>query len=1636
MRPHALAAALAATTLLALPAGARADTTPYEVFGDSAPNVIEITMTTDGNIRICQDSFCGEESALFFDTINVTAGDGDDTITIGQSSFMTNQRDGITISVHGGAGNDHVRICPDGCTDSRIDSTSYTPGAGTGDGTIEQLSGASPLHITFDDVADVLDGSPGALTTNGTADDDAITYGAAPLDPQEGEPHSVVHVGTLVPYEFFGKRSLTVDGREGADRLETDNPARLADMVGDCGEGRPVCLEGGSSDGDQLVVHGTPGLADAVDLQPLPAGVFGEKVGTISQLAATPDLRYGGIESVRAVLQRAGDGDELSLHGTDGDDRFELTPSTAPRELAIDAVLAQGTVDAAALPHLVVAGADDTDRAAVDIVAGAGHDQVVYTGTAREDALALTPDGLSHAVDGSQAYAVGLDGVEEQAVAGADGDDRLSVRGDVATPTAWGGGSGSDEMDLDGTGLAPVSASLADGTAGEEGFGTVTASGTERLGLGAGGSSVSLAAGDDADTLRFTPEAADAGTLTRDGDGRTYRLSGVAGLLRVDPAAGADTFVLRGTSGADEIPMTRDGAAGTLTAQVGTLLPARLAASTEAVRVEGAEGDDRLLVAGSGGPQSLTVDGGSDPSTDTLVATQNVKDGRVELGSDPSSGIVTAAAPAIGFEHMENVQLEGDDTGTLTVAGSDAADSLTQAGNRVTPGPGAAVSFSRFPALALDAGAGGDQVVVNPRSTAQVSSIAVAGGEAADVLTVNGTELGDAIGYAPTAGDAGRVAIDGGPTVVFSGTESLAVDGRNGPVAGDALTVDLRAAGPAAVLDPGAVADAGSLRFPAESPGSAPAGPPIAFARLGAGSLTLADAPRAHKLTYRGSTSGDVFALTPDGDVRLDGQLPVHTPGVATLVLDAQDGADRFNVPASHPFPGADGGAGLRLDGGGPDTGDEVDVSGGSAAITADLAADTLRAAGSSPIALTGLERTHLDGGSSLAVQGGDEPDVIRYTPTGAAAGTFSRDGDAGGLGFTGVGGAVAVDPAAGADQVVVAGRSTGDASRIVRGTPTTVQVEALEALEVESSTESLRLAAGDGSDTTTVSGSGGPENVTVQGGDPSGSGDRLLLESPTATVTYDTGATAGVLDAPGGRVAFAEIEDLDLRGDGSGGLTVNGSGGADDVGLGGEATPQVDVDGHVIDLGGYPTLVLDGKGGDDRIDVSYTGLGDLSAVHVVGGGGLGDRLSVADQPGSARTLDVRPTAPDAGSFSLGAPAARLTFESTESLLVDGMGGPDELRLVTPSGAQGVRLTPGATGDAGSLRLASLVPVDFQRLGDGSVRIADGDGVRSDTLTYEGTAASDAFRVIGDPNAVTLDGRVPVIPDSVAELTLDGFDGDDAYELTGPLPFTTTRTDGAGPDRADAVAVTGPAGAVTADLGAGTVVGYGGTIVLAGVEKLSTDIGGGTLTQVGSDRDDALCYDPMSPRDGRAYIVGAPGAGAAATTCVVDQRGTNLLHEFTDVGRLLLDPAGGSDQVIVDGTPADDLMTLDLTAPTAKVTLHPDAADPSAFRLPAEVAVDSTESLAMASDNGADDLDVTVHDAPAPTVFLDGEDPSPKRDGDELVVRDGTGRVGYHVVTGHDFGTGTVLASYRGSFTQRIDYAGIEGVTTYKDPKR
>jgi len=1616
---------------------------------------------TDSSLLLMCAEVCFTRARSEIGTITVEGLDGDDSLTVHHGAGLVTNTDGtLTVSFNAGTGMDALEICTPtpgfpSCTTPV--PTSVAPGATADERVLTQSTSATEsLTITTNDVATIADGTPGPVSVLGTAVADQIDYRAVAGQPATGE----IAVGTQAPYRLTGKSSVSLDAGAGPDRITIGTAAGIDPLAsGRCSPvGAPaatVCVAADDAADDTLAVASATTDQDQISLAARAPGA-----STLSGLTRVGNADLAGIDRVELSVQSTDD--SLSLSTSPSTDRIRV--ASTPSGVALTGDLA---TDATPYPLPVVDVSGDGTAPlvlAVDTGAGDEGDQLEVTGTAADDALVLGPTDtdpanqvpdtsctqaltscLEIAPEGAPAVRATLRGVSHHLLQPGAGDDTLAVAGSLAEDTTWRGGEGADSVTFRGSGPA-VAVDLASSSVEQDGAGQVVATGTERVGVDAAGGSVSTSGTAAADQLTYRPTGPGAGRISLAGHPVLLELSGVGGTNLLYPAAGDDTVVVEGTTGPDRFAVgrTSDLVTNLLGVAVDSLLPIRIAGAEEA-RLAGLGNSDEFHVTGTGGPATLGVDGGGDAGSDLLSFAVAGTDTSVSVDPALGTGQLSPGGPAIDLAGVERVDVEGDGSHVLTVSGSDGPDTITQDANTVTVGQTTRVSFTLFPSLVLGGGPANDLLSLAPATTSGVSAVTVGGGSGADTLAVRGTALSERIGYTPVGVDSGTMGVPGAPPVTFGGIEDTQLDGATAPPSGDTLVVSTPFHDGTLEVEPGSTFDSGTVRF-LDVNGTSDTAAPVRFGSLGRGEIELAGdlAAPADRVVLRGQSDDDVVTMavrtTPAGDVAvvtLDQRLPVAAPGAHTLVLEGLDGADTFRMPTDHPLPGASG-PGVLVRAGGPDTGDRLDLTSGGGELTTDVAAGTVNEAGHAAIAHSGLERVDLAaGGSPLAVHGGAGPDVLTWQPTGPSAGVVSAPGaptlHAAGLG------SLLLDPREGADHVQVELRSVPDDTTLVRGVTTEVVPVGLQPVVLSAAAEALTVRTGDGADLVRVVGAGGPGSVTVDGGSPTVAGDVLRLESASADVAYASDPTSGRLGSAGGDVDFVGVETLDLLGDGTGALTVNGTDGRETFTLGESAEPRISVDGAaVVTHAAYPDVTLAARGGNDDVVVGYRSLGDITTLTVDGGTGVDDRVTVADTTGTTRTVTARPTGAAGGQVTATGIAATVEVLGTEALSLDGRGGDDTVRVVTPDGAQGVDVTPGATGDAGTVRVGSLIPLDFHQVGaSGLLAVADSSGTRVDALTLHGSAVSETLTVAGGTGEVRRAGWVPLLPEGALDLAVLGGDGADEVTVSGPVPYRSTTVDGGAPDLGDRLNTQGPTGEVVVDLAGATITGYGGVIHFPGVVDLRTDVGGQPLTQVGTARDDALCYDPMAPRDGRLYIVGAPGGGTSSSVCLPDQRGTNVLHTFVDVGHLTVDPAGGADEVIVNGTTARDLVTLHALAPLTEVTVHPEPESGSTFRLPVHVVVATTESLVVAADNGSDSIDVTTYDSAAPVITVHGEGPATMKIGDDLVVRDGTGAAHLHNTNSHTKGSGTVTATYnKGSgAVVRVDYTDVENVTLNRDPK-
>ncbi len=173
---------------------------------------------------------------------------------------------------------------------------------------------------------------------------------------------------------------------------------------------------------------------------------------------------------------------------------------------------------------------------------------------------------------------------------------------------------------------------------------------------------------------------------------------------------------------------------------------------------------------------------------------------------------------------------------------------------------------------------------------------------------------------------------------------------------------------------------------------------------------------------------------------------------------------------------------------------------------------------------------------------------------------------------------------------------------------------------------------------------------------------------------------------------------------------------------------------------------------------------------------------------------------------------------------------------------------------------------------------------------------------------VLLNGQLPVDTNAnVTGLTLAGLDGDNVFNLTGALPYTTVLVEGGDP----IVNLSGAIGPVTVNLADSTlptntaITGYGGTVTLSGVDVANLAASGNTVSVVGTSQNDKITYTPT---------------GATAGT--FQNAGLNTVFNVSGVaGNLTVfgGSGGNADEVVVQGTAARDLFEIDQGTAVATV---------------------------------------------------------------------------------------------------------------------
>ena len=1440
------------------------------------------------------------------------------------------------ITINGGPSTDHVNLTGSAGVDTVTSAANaisinsigafaiITLGAGIDSVAVSTLAGADNVNLA---------GVNAPITTT--------VYGGEGDDTLVGSPQSDLIYGGDGNDVIIGGAGTDVGyGEAGNDRF--GDPAVVDPAANDAGNDQ---FYGG--DGSDTLTW-DPG--DGSDLFEGGAGtdvmIFNGSAGAENFVFNAIGARLEFLRSVGGIDMDLAEVEQVTLNASGGADRVTINDLSSTAVRAINANLG---LDAAADAITVFGRSVDDNltisQSAVTSLAIAGLAYGIFVDTGEPtDTLTIA----ANAGDDQVTAAPGSEAVMTITLSGGQGNDQLT--GNVRSMF----GEDGDDLLVGGAGDQTF-----DGGTGDDTF--VGNGGSDNVGGGAGnsvGDTIVLAGTAGADTFNLSLSATGQMIATVNGVTTTYSnfiggpiaSSGIE-QITVAGSAGNDSLTVDSTNGAISIPVNYDGGNN---ADLLTLTGGTAASNTYAIGPSVSEGTSTIDIGGV-----------------VQVVRFNALEPVIDLVAGPLVVVATNANNAINYTQ-----------------GSVAANGLVSIDGFET------IEFSNKVTLTINALAGDDKINLNNASTPTgLTTINVDGGNptASDELVISGTTGNDLFNYTTsnTVGS-GTVAVTGSPTVNFTTTEALVIDGLGGT---DNLTVTTPAgSGHRVTVTPGSNADSGKIDSQAFGTGTGSV--PLTYAHIGAtASVTLVG--QGDIVEFNGTANSDTFSIT--GTTL---QIFNATAGFATNLfnlnnifsLEARglDGDDQFNVTGTLAALAG----GLVIDGGNPSASDVAVLSGAIAAVNVTLAdsalaTDTLVSGYGATVSLIGVEVANLNtSGNSLTVNGTSQPDALTYTGTGATVGTITNAGLNTQLNFSGIVGAVTLAGAGGTDTVTVKGTDAADTIAVVKGANTTVQVGATQTVTIASATtENVTIEAGDGNDTINVSGTTANAQVlTIAGGSPTSNAgaaaDVLNVTLVTAGTTAAVpGATpdAGVITNPDGAINYSGIEFFNVTG-AAGANTFNIQGTHDDDTLalqflGGANRVWVN-DRAVYTFANYATVNMNGLFGDDKINVLPVGLVGVTTINVAGGDPTAsDELVVSGTTGNNVINYLVSNTVGSGAVAI-AGSAIVNFTTTESLVIDGQGGTDNLTVTSPSGHR-TTVTPGTSADSGTIISQGFgagtgsVPLTYAHIGAiGSVTLA---GV-GDIVEFNGTSASDTFNITGTTiqifNATA--GFVTNLFNltNIFSLEARGLDGDDQFNLTGTLaPISGGLViDGGNPSASDLVTLSGAVGAVTINLADTSVAaetsisGFGSNILLIGVEVANVNAGANPVNIRGTNQSDSMVYTPTS-----------------ATSGNFTNAGLNTRFSLTNSPTVTVDLAAGDDTLTVRATSQSDTITVDV--PTGVVNT-------GGLGGVVNFITASLEALSILALQSADTITVTPGDVP---VFVDGGDPIGVLPGDQLIVNAAVG---------------------------------------------
>jgi Ca2+-binding RTX toxin-like protein len=1295
--------------------------------GDDAISIAASTLFT-GGIRVV-----GGEPGAGSDSLTVTGTAGNDNIVVDLATLQVTGVVGGLISLDG---IEHLTVNGGGAAaGDNIDINNFG-----------SLNSLSTIQVNANNLADTLD-------VTGTSAADVINFSAtsaaAGLITRNGTP-TTIRFGNLSGAKTIlggagGFDVLNVLGAEGPDAATTT--ATTVTLTGTVTIGAGI---------DQLMIN-TLGGSDNVTLS-------GLTLPTIVDAGAGHDVVNASALTVDVALL-GGSGNDTLTGGSAGD-RIEGGGGndTLSGGAGNDLLLGGDDFDVidpgAGIDDVEGgAGSDDwlvitTDAAAINLRESAGRFRVEHGGhvvlgsdisqalfTATTAATIMTVLDLS----GTSVDRVGVDfndggTASTLVVEGTPAADDIGLGLAVTNP----GGDMQPHVTL---GWGSVVAGAISAAQGDRivvrslgGDDSIVAAQNVMDGSGAASALVTLDGGNDNDAITAHTPANQSGNILIGGLGRDVLFGGV-GNDQLDGQSGDDTFAGNGgsdtllgttgndtilvadTAGNDDITLTLS-AVGDLLVTVNGLITTYLAslfADVERVSVPAGEGTDSLTIDSANGAigflQGIEYDGGT--GSDSLTLTGGTAASNIySVGPNPGQG--TSAIEIGGVTQL--VTFSGLEPVIDLVAGPLEVNA-TSADNAINYSQGSlddrrlvtidhfeSIEFSNKSTLTIHAGAGNDTIHLNSLVTpTSLTSIVVNAGDPTDddQLLVNGVAgVADSFLVTPSAAGSGTISKLAGPqpSVTFSGLESLAMVGQAADL--DALQYAGTAGNDTLTYTPGATADSGAIT------GFASTVAPFAFVATtfagirgslflgsGGGNGTVGG---SDTVVLNGSAADDVFSA-PAGvlaspSVTVDTGANPHTPvlfnadgGTSAVVLRGLAGNDRFDLDFNPLLASA--GVTIRTEGG--DGNDTINHTANTDAVTTiDLAADSISSTGANLVTFSGVETINQvasGAAAALSVLGTGNDDQFQYTPASATGGTVLLASTGLAVSFSGVSGTFGLSGAGGSDTVTVLGSAAANAIAV---SGTQVTVDALKTVNIAA--ESLHVLGLAGADTFHVTPGAMP--IFIDGGDPIGAlpGDQLNIVSGGGAVNYHAGPEndEGSIVVGGTQpISFDKIESIGPI-FGSPSATINGTGGDDAITI-------IARDESYITP---PDPVPAGLDGAQDFTVQVNDGPTLLFINTP--------VIVVDAMGGSDEIAVQTPAPNLAAWDV-------------DISIDGglPTGSDTVIFGTPGAADTVQYTP--TGaDTGTLNIVNLMSLT--------------NLVGIEHLIYDGEGGNDLFSIIGTSSDDTM----------------------------------------------------------------------------------------------------------------------------------------------------------------------------------------------------------------------------------------------------------------------------------------------------------